>query len=57
MKEILLDNRNGNVWDISELIVSMSYKTSRIGKPSDLSLTCLKKESTKARLSAITMGT
>ncbi|MEV2465499.1 hypothetical protein ABND73_15435 [Paenibacillus larvae] len=43
MKEILLDNRNGNVWDISELIVSMSYKTSRIGKPSDLSLTCLKK--------------
>ncbi|WP_129600481.1 XkdQ/YqbQ family protein [Anaerophilus nitritogenes] len=42
MLEILLDNKNGNVWDISEIVTDISYKTYRIGKPSSLSFTLIK---------------
>ncbi|GIP54414.1 XkdQ/YqbQ family protein [Paenibacillus vini] len=33
MLEVLLDNKDGTVWDISELVSDASWKTSRIGKP------------------------
>jgi hypothetical protein len=42
MIELLLDNKNGNVWDVSELLVNMSWQTSRIGKAGSLDLTLLK---------------
>jgi len=33
MLEVLLDNKDGNVWDLSELVYDATWKTSRIGKP------------------------
>lgn len=42
MLELLLDNKDGNVWDISDLITDISYKTTRRGKPSSLSFTLIK---------------
>lgn len=36
MLQIELDNKDGNVWDISELVDSATWKTSRIGKPGSL---------------------
>ncbi|MNW42420.1 phage late control protein GPD [compost metagenome] len=33
MLTIELDNKDGNVWNISELVSSATWKTSRIGKP------------------------
>lgn len=33
MLAIELDNKDGNVWNISELVSSATWKTSRIGKP------------------------
>ncbi|MCR8981576.1 hypothetical protein [Brevibacillus laterosporus] len=35
--EILLDNKNGNVWDITDIVTDVTWKTSRIGRPSSLS--------------------
>lgn len=40
--EILLDNRDGKVWDISELVPSVSWKTVRIGQPGSMSFSMLK---------------
>lgn len=37
MLEILVDNKDGNVWDVSELDTEATWKTSRIGKASSLS--------------------
>jgi hypothetical protein len=42
MFEILIDNRDGNVWDVSELISELTWKTSRIAKPSSVDLTLIK---------------
>ncbi len=39
--EILLDNRNGNVWDISEIVTDVSWKTVRIGAPGSLEFTLI----------------
>lgn len=41
MYEIHIDNRNGNVWDITPLVTSARWKTSRIGSPSGLDITLL----------------
>ncbi|MCR8986103.1 hypothetical protein NW801_13825 [Brevibacillus laterosporus] len=35
--EILIDNKKGNVWDITDITTEITWKTSRIGKPSSLS--------------------
>lgn len=40
--EFLLDNKNGNVWDISELVTDVTWKTSRIGKAGSLDFSLLK---------------
>lgn len=40
--ELLLDNKNGNVFDISELISEVTWKTKRKDKPSSLEFTFLK---------------
>lgn len=42
MLEILIDNRNGNVFDITEIVSSVTWKTSRIGKASSLDITFVK---------------
>lgn len=42
MYEILLDNRNGNVWDISSLVSGFTWKTSRIGRSGSLDFTLIK---------------
>lgn len=42
MLEILLDNREGNVLDISQLVSSVTWKTVRIGRPGSLDLRLIK---------------
>jgi hypothetical protein len=40
--EILIDNKNGNVWDISNIVSGVKWKTSRIGRPGSLEFTLIK---------------
>lgn len=40
--EILIDNKNGNVWDITKMVSNLSWKTTRIGRASSLELTMIK---------------
>ncbi|MGO4545793.1 hypothetical protein AB4Z29_13425 [Paenibacillus sp. 2TAB23] len=42
MLEILIDNRNGKVWNITSLVPSLTYKTKRIGTASSLDLAFIK---------------
>lgn len=42
MLKILIDNKDGNVWDISQLVADVTWKTSRIGKASSLEFTLIK---------------
>lgn len=44
--ELLLDNKNGNVFDISELISEVTWKTKRKDKPSSLEFTFLRDNQT-----------
>ncbi|MCW2277728.1 XkdQ/YqbQ family protein [Heliophilum fasciatum] len=39
MLEVLIDNRNGNVWDITDIVDEVAWKTSRIGRPGSLEIT------------------
>ncbi|MEJ9209485.1 XkdQ/YqbQ family protein [Paenibacillus larvae] len=44
VKEILMNSKKrGIIWEISELVTEITYKTSRIGKPSELNISCIKK--------------
>lgn len=40
--EILLDNKDGNVWDISEIVADVTWNTVRVGRPSRLEFTLIK---------------
>jgi hypothetical protein len=40
--EILIDNKNGNVWEIADIVSGVSWKTSRMGRPGSLSFTLVK---------------
>ncbi|WP_028563049.1 XkdQ/YqbQ family protein [Paenibacillus pinihumi] len=42
MFELILDNRDGVLWDISRIVTNVKYKTSRVGKASSLEMTFLK---------------
>lgn len=42
MLEVIIDNRDGTMWDVSQLIPDLSWKTSRVGKPSSLEFTLVK---------------
>lgn len=42
MLNILIDNKDGNVWDITQIVVDVSWKTSRIGKAGSLDFTLIK---------------
>lgn len=40
--EILFDNRDGKIYDISEMVTSISWKTVRIGQPGSLDVSLVK---------------
>lgn len=42
MLEIIIDNRDGTMWDISGIVSDVTYKSSRIGKASSVDLTFLR---------------
>lgn len=42
MLEILLDNKDGNVWDLSEIASSLSWSTSRTGRPASIDMTLIR---------------
>lgn len=42
MLEVLLDNRDGTLWDLSKIVSDVSWKTERIGKPGSLDVTFIK---------------
>lgn len=42
MNEILIDNKDGQVWNISDLVSGITWKTSRSGKASSLDVTFVK---------------
>jgi len=39
--EILLDNKNGQVWDVSEIASDISWTTSRVGRPASFEFTLI----------------
>ncbi|HHY27697.1 MAG TPA: hypothetical protein GX523_13320 [Desulfitobacterium dehalogenans] len=42
MLKVVLDNKDGNVWDISRIVADVSWKTSRMGKAGSLDFTLIK---------------
>lgn len=42
MYEVLLDDKRGNVWDISNIVTGITWKTNRIGSPGSLDFTLIK---------------
>ncbi|MGG4449658.1 XkdQ/YqbQ family protein [Brevibacillus porteri] len=42
MYEVLIDNKDGNVWDISNIVTDITWKTNRIGSPGSLEFTLIK---------------
>jgi len=42
MIDVKINNHDGTEWDVSEIVSSITYKTSRIGKAGSLSLTLLR---------------
>ncbi|WP_281885692.1 hypothetical protein [Paenibacillus sp. YYML68] len=42
MLEVLIDNKNGNVWDISSIVSKVTWKSSRIGKASNATISFVK---------------
>src|SRR5690606_7260787 len=53
MLEILLDNKDGKVIDISELVSSVSWKTVRIGQPGILDMRLVKHKDLKIESGAV----
>ena len=53
MPEILLDNKDGKVIDISELVSSVSWKTVRIGQPGSLDMRLVKHKDLKIESGAV----
>ncbi|GGD95169.1 XkdQ/YqbQ family protein [Paenibacillus nasutitermitis] len=42
MLEVLMDDKRGTIWNISDIVADITWKTSRIGKPGTLDLTLIK---------------
>lgn len=42
MLEILLDNKDGNVWDLSSIVSDITWRTVRVGRAASLEFTMLK---------------
>lgn len=45
MLKVQWDNRDGRVWDVSELVTEASWQTARVGKAGSLEMTIVKKTS------------
>lgn len=41
MLEIMLDNKNGNVWDLSEIAKDLTWTTTRVGRPASVDFTLI----------------
>ena len=41
MLKILLDNKNGNVWDLSDIVTDISWTTTRVGRPASFEFTLI----------------
>lgn len=54
--QLLIDNKNGNVWDLSGVVTEVSYKTALIGKPSSLEFTFIKDGLYESKDFQINMG-
>jgi len=39
--EIMLDNKNGNVWDLSEIAKDLTWTTTRVGRPASVDFTLI----------------
>ncbi|MBD2846187.1 hypothetical protein IDH44_13355 [Paenibacillus sp. IB182496] len=46
MVELVIDDRSGGIWDLSQLVSELSWKTSRIGRPASLEFTLLQQPHT-----------
>ncbi|WP_018213742.1 XkdQ/YqbQ family protein [Desulfitobacterium hafniense] len=42
MLKIAIDNKDGNVWDVSQIVAALNWKTSRIGKAGSMDFTLIK---------------
>lgn len=42
MYEVMLDDKKGNVWDITDVVTGITWKTTRIGSPGSLDFTLIK---------------
>lgn len=42
MLKVEIDNRNGTMWDLSQIVTSVTWKTSIVGTPSSIDLTIIK---------------
>ncbi|GAA0378964.1 XkdQ/YqbQ family protein [Bacillus horti] len=42
MLEVLLDNKDGKVWDISGIVTDVNWKTNRLGQPGSLNFALIK---------------
>lgn len=54
--ELLIDNKNGNVWDISEIVSEITWRTSRLGRPGSLEFTLTKGAPFQTREFAVNNG-
>jgi hypothetical protein len=54
--ELLLDNRNGNVWEISGMAADLTWTTSRRGRPGRLEFTLIKGAPFQAKEFAVNTG-
>ena len=41
MLEILVDNKNGRVWDVSEIVKDLTWTTTRVGRPASVDFTLI----------------
>lgn len=49
MLEVLLDNKNGNVWDLSEIVDDVTWKTTRIGRAASVEISFVRNGVYQAR--------
>jgi len=56
MLEILVDNKDGRVWDVSKIATDVSWTTARVGKPSSLEFSLANGGETQNETFAISNG-
>ncbi|WP_028988024.1 XkdQ/YqbQ family protein [Thermicanus aegyptius] len=56
MLEILLDNKNGNVWDLSQIAKDLTWTTTRVGRPASVEFTIINSGIYQDRAFAVNNG-